>query len=116
MAVTLGASAVTMTLPAATGSGNVYRFFVVANATPSNFIIEAATNGGDIQGVLALSSDIAGVSITSAVGDNTITMNGTTTGGLPGTYVEVVDVADGVFAIKGGLASSGAEADPWSAA
>ena len=114
--VSMAAATVTLTLPAATGSGDVYKFYVLVNATPSSLVIEAATGGSDLQGVLALASDIAGVSITSAVADNTITMNGTTSGALPGTWIEIIDVSAGIFAVTGGLAASGTELDPWSAA
>lgn len=114
-AVSVGAATVTITLPAATGSGDTYRLYTVVNGTPSDFVIDAdATGGADLQGVLALSTDIAGVTICSNTGDNTITMNGTTTGGLPGSWVECIDVATGIYAVTGGLKASGSEADPWS--
>ena len=116
-AVSLGASTVTLTLPAATGSGDRYAVYVVVNATPSSLVITASAAGSDIQGAVPLGDQglITGVVATPEVADNTITMNGTTTGGALGTYLELVDVAPGVYALLGNISTDGAEADPFSA-
>jgi hypothetical protein len=51
-----------------------------------------------------------------AATSDTITLNGTTTGGVSiGDWVEIVDVASGVFAATGLTTSSGTEATPFSA-
>jgi hypothetical protein len=42
-------------------------------------------------------------------------MNGSTQGGLVGSYVEVRDVATGVWSVTGALVASGAFATPFSA-
>lgn len=116
-AVTMGASTVTLTLPAATGSGDRYAVYVVVNATPSSLVITASAAGSDIQGAVPLGDQgvITGVVGTPEVADNTITMNGTTTGGALGTYLELVDVASGVYALLGNISTNGDEADPFSA-
>jgi len=110
------AAGITATLPAATGSGNVYKFFVGTTVTSNNDIIEVANSTDVIQGVLGIVTDIAGVVLNTAATTDTITMNGTTTGGVIGSWVEVQDVASGFFSLTGSLISTGTEATPFSAA
>jgi hypothetical protein len=52
---------------------------------------------------------------TSATTD-TITMNGSTTGGVVGSWVKMKDVATGFWRLEGGLVCTGTEATPFSAA
>jgi hypothetical protein len=47
---------------------------------------------------------------------DTITMNGSTTGGLIGSYVQVTDLATGYYLVQGSLVGSGTPATPFSAA
>jgi len=103
----------TVTLPLATGSGEWFDIYVTTTVTSNSYII--ITSGSDVlNGAVALSSDIAGVSIRAAATDTTLTMSGSTTGGVVGTYVRCRDVASAVWNITGTLVSSGAEADPFS--
>lgn len=110
------AAGVTATLPAATGTGNVYKFFVGTTVTSNDDIIQVANATDVIQGVLAVVTDIAGVVVNTTATSDTITMNGSTTGGVIGSYVEITDVASGFFACTGALVATGAEATPFSAA
>lgn len=105
----------TATLPAATGSGNVYRFFVKTTKT-GNLVIQVASSSDIILGAVGMATDAAGVTIPTAAASDTITMNGSTTGGLLGSQVVLQDVASGVWAVSGFIVSSGAEATPFSAA
>lgn len=109
------AAAQTFTLPAATGSGNIYKVFVKTTKT-GNLVIKVASASDIIQGAVAVTTDAAGVVIPTAATSDTITMNGSTTGGLAGSWVELQDVASGVWRVGGFLNSSGAEATPFSAA
>lgn len=104
----------TITLPAATGSGNTYRVFV--NITKTGDLIIQVTDTDIMQGGVAIATDIAGVVMLASATSDTITMNGTTTGGVKGSHVELQDVASGVWRVSGFLVSTGAEADPFSAA
>ena len=104
----------TTTLPAATGSGNMYRFFTGITATGDHIIQVTTTDV--IQGGVSISTDIAGVTMLTAATTDTITMNGSTTGGLIGSWVSVIDIADGVWMLDGFLKSTGVEATPFSAA
>ncbi len=110
------AAGVTVTMPAATGTGNVYRFFVGTTVTSNANVIQAASASDVFQGVVSVATDAAGVTIPTAATTDTISMNGSTTGGVIGSFVELEDVASGVFKVSGGLVSTGAEATPFSAA
>ena len=113
--VTTIAGAQTATLPAATGSGNIYRFFVNVTKT-GNLVIQVASASDIIQGGVSVSTDAAGVSILASGTADTITMSGSTTGGVKGSWVELQDVASGVWRVGGFLVSTGTEATPFSAA
>lgn len=105
----------TITLPAATGSGAAYTIFVGATVSSGSHVVAAA--GTDvIQGVVAIATDIAGVSVPTASDTDTITLNGSTTGGVRGSWLELQDVASGIWSVKGGLVSTSTEATPFSAA
>ncbi len=107
----------TATLPAATGSGNIYRFFVNITKSGDLIIKVNASPGTDImQGGVAVSTDAAGVAILASATADTITMNGGTKGGVKGSWVELQDVMPGVWRVGGFLVSTGNEATPFSAA
>lgn len=105
----------TITLPAATGTGHEYRIFVQTTKT-GDLVIQAASASDVINGVVSVATDASGVSIPTAAASDTITMNGSTTGGVQGSWVRLQDVATGVWSVEGGLVSTGAEATPFSAA
>jgi fructose-specific component phosphotransferase system IIB-like protein len=52
----------------------------------------------------------------AASDSDTITMDGSTTGGIVGDRVELVDVAENVWAVNGIIQQTGTEATPFSAA
>lgn len=110
------AGGITVTLPPSTGTGDIYRFYVGTTFTGSGIIQVTTTDV--IQGALGVTTDAAGVVIPTAASSdtNTITMNGSTTGGLVGSYIELQSVASGVWSVRGNLLSTGAEATPFSAA
>jgi hypothetical protein len=103
-----------ITLPAATGSGVTYTVFYGVTVGAGSATITAT--GSDFVGGVSISSNIAGVTILANVGDNTITMSGSTTGGVKGTWLRFTDVVSGSYMTDGFLKSTGAEADPFSAA
>lgn len=110
--ILLGAAAITATLPPATGSGAVYTFFTTVQATAQVIQVTATDTFG---GGVAISEDIAGVTMLCAVTSDTLTMNGTTKGGLVGSHATFTDVASGKWMVEGFLAANGNEATPWSA-
>lgn len=106
---TLTGSAVT--LPAATGSGFKVRFLVSVVATSGSHVISAA--GSDVMiGLISgarVDSGNAVLGFAAQSTSNTITLNRTTTGSVTkGEYVEVEDVASGVWEVTGFLTATGA--------
>lgn len=110
------AAGLTVTLPDATGSGMVYELFVVTTVTSNDYIIQVPDADNIIQGAVTLSTDVAGVSIPTAATTDTITMNGSTTGGVKGTNIRLVDVAADTWQLSGHIVTTGVEATPFSAA
>ena len=110
-------AAYTMTLPAASGSGAIYRF-IVSVVNTSNYVI-TVTGNDTIDGSVDI-LDLAGTAQASyaATGTvNTITLNGTDQGGAIGDWLEFRDIAADQWAISGGLtvpAASTPVADPFS--
>jgi hypothetical protein len=106
-----------LTLPAATGSGNKYMFFVKTSITSNTTTIKVA-NATDVMAGLAIvandGGDTASIFETAAASD-TITFDGSTTGGIRGATVELQDVAAGLFAVRVIGAATGTEATPFSA-
>lgn len=116
--VTVSAAApAAITLPASSGSGIKYTFQMQVAATGTAHTIKVA-NGTDImQGnvyALTTSSDNVIGYKTSATSD-TITLNGTTQGGVVGDIVEITDVKAGFFSVKLFTAPTGTYATPFSA-
>ena len=109
------AAGIVVSLPAATATGNVYKFFVGTTVTSNVYRINALTTD-IIQGGVSVSTDAGGVSILAIPTADYITMNGSTTGGLRGSIVELQDILPNVWAVRGSLVSTGAEATPFSAA
>ncbi len=108
------AAGMTVTLPAATGSQAVYRFLVGTTFT-SNGVIQVANATDVMLGSLAVSAT-TGTTFSTLATSDTITMNGTTTGGLAGSIVELQDIAAGIWRVSGALLGSGTAATPFSAA
>lgn len=114
----LNATPITVTLNQATGSGARYRFVVGVAATATQTVIQVANATDVMKGVFyaaTTTSDNAEAFIASATSD-TISLNGTTKGGVVGDVVEIEDVASGVFVVTGFTAPTGTEATPFSAA
>lgn len=110
------AAGLTVTLPAASGSGATYHISVGTTVSSNSYVVQAASSSDVINGTLAVSTDAAGVVIPAAASSDTITMNGSTTGGVVGSYIELTDAKSGQWIVRGGLVSTGTEATPFSAA
>lgn len=101
----------TLNLPKATGKGGRYRIFSGITAS-GNKVIKA--NGTDlIQGLAVVSGGTSG-SFSSAADTNTITMNGTTQGGIIGSLIELQDAAPGVWSVVVHSVGSGVAVTPFS--
>lgn len=114
-----GNALVTLTLPAATGSGVIFEFFVSVVNT-SNYLIKVADATDTIDGqILTISTgdspDLTQGWPTAATSD-TITLNATTTGGVSiGDTIRLIDIAANQYIVTGLTTTSGAEATPFSA-
>lgn len=110
------AAGLTLTLPAATGTGREFTIVVGTTVTSNDYIIQVASADDVMAGAIGVTTDAAGVVIPTAATSDTITMNGSTTGGLAGSTVVLRDAASGVWNVTGALVSTGTEATPFSAA
>jgi hypothetical protein len=102
-----------LTLPAATGSGNEFRFVVGTTYTGSATV--KAANASDIMTGQAIVDGTTSTMFQTAADTDTITFNGSTSGGLKGTYVELHDVAANLWYVKVLGNGSGTEVTPFSA-
>ena len=113
-----GNALVTLTLPDATGSGATYKFIVTV-ANTSNYVIKVPDADNTIDGIMMyLDEDGTAVSAFPTVAaSDTITLNGGTTGGLIGDYLEIVDIAADQYHVRGVMrvAAGANPATPFSA-
>lgn len=111
------ADGMTVTMPAATGTGNVYTFFL-GTTTTSNAYVFSPTGNDTVKGVAVLGDSTDGTAHiwATAAGNNTITLGGTSnaTGGIEGTFVTFVDVAADVWGVRIFGDAGGTEATPFS--
>jgi len=98
------ASGTTITLPAATGSGAKFRFVVSVKATSNQHRINVTGDDAFYGSYNILDMDAAAQAAYAAGADaDQFNMNGTTTGGLVGDWVEVQDIAADKWQIMGQL-------------
>lgn len=115
---TNAAAGLTLTLPAAAGSGTVFSILVETAITSNNLVIQVANASDTMTGVAILGQDSADTAVhfTTGASDDTITMNGSTTGGLKGDRIVLVDAGSNLWAVSIVGTASGTEATPFSAA
>ena len=116
-----GNASATFTLPAATGTGAEFKF-IVSVVNTSNYVIQV-TGDDTIDGSVVVTNDTAAggtaslISWPTVAASDTITLDGTTTGGVNiGDYVLLTDIATDQYSVSGLLNASGTEATPFSAA
>lgn len=107
-----------VTLPASTGSGVRFRFLVTVLATSAAHVISAVGADvmiGAISGARVDSTNVV-LGFAAQATSNTITLNRSTTGSVSkGEWVEVEDVAAGIWEVTGFLTATGASfATPFS--
>ena len=108
----------TITLPAATGTGAVYRFFVGTTVTSVAIVIQAASASDSMTGKAIVAQDGGDtlVMFETATDSDTITMNGGTKGGFLGDMIELIDIKTGKFWVRVISSATDTEASPFSAA
>lgn len=116
---TLNAAAgLTVTLPAASGTGRKFSFLVGTTVTSNNDVIQVANSTDVMAGVVTMAQDGGDtvVLFETASTSDTITMNGSTKGGIKGDLVELTDAASGLWMLRMVCSGTGTEATPLSAA
>lgn len=106
-----------VTLPAATGSGDKYKFVVGTTITSNTTTIKVA-DATDTMFGNAIQSQDGGATLQmfeAAAGDDTITFDGSTKGGIKGDIVELEDIAANEWSVRIVAAGTGTEATPFSA-
>jgi len=115
------AAGVTVTLPAATGTGNIYRIIIGTTTTSNSNIIKVANATDVMNGSLALQQDTDSAGTlklwAAADSDDTMTFAGAaTTGGTVGAFIQCIDYKAGFWSCQAWTKSSGgSEATPFSA-
>jgi hypothetical protein len=117
---------ITVTLPAATGSGARYKYVRTTKATSVGDVFKVGNATDFMRGnVVVASGDGAGGSTvfgtlntdTVATESDTVTNNFTTSGiSDAGDWIEFVDIASAVWLVSGLFTSSGTKVTPFSAA
>lgn len=107
-----------VTLPEATGTGNSYTILQGIAATSSTIVTADTANCGFHGFIMGSDTDAAGNYNWVATGtQDTITFNGTSTGGKLYDWIRVTDVATDVWLLEGNIKQSGgSEATPLSSA
>lgn len=127
------AAAVTLTLPAINTSANpttsgpgqdpstlnnegvVYTIWVPTTISTSS--LKIGTNGTDkyVGSLLSVDTDSSGavVGFTAASTNDFINLNGTTTGGVAGTWIQIVAIAANKYMVTGVVNGSGSVATPF---
>lgn len=105
-----------VTVPVATGSGAIYRF-IVGTVNTNSYTIKPPVGTTLFKGTILQTNSSASGALrgwSPAATDDTITLNGTTTGGAAiGDYIELQDIAANTYAVRGSVTSAGA-ATPYS--
>ena len=127
------AAAVTLTLPAinvtanpttsgpgqdpstANNEGVVYTIWVPTTISTSS--LKIGTNGTDkfVGSLLSVDTDSSGavVGFTAGASNDFINLNGTTTGGVAGTWIQIVAIAANKYMVTGVVNGSGTVATPF---
>lgn len=109
------AGGIAVTLPAATGSGAKFHFVVGTTYTTAGTI--KVTGNDTMIGSALVAQDAADTAVMFEAGgtDDTVTLNGTTTGGILGDSVELIDIAADLWWVRMVASATGTEATPFSA-
>jgi hypothetical protein len=111
------AAGIAVTLPAATGTGARYRFINITTVTSNTTTIKVANSTDVMQGNCSTLQDGGDTMVGFEAGAtaDTITWNGTTTGGVRGDEVMIEDLAAGLFFVRVFQSATSTEATPFSA-
>lgn len=110
------ATGVAVTLPAATGSGTWLRFRIKTAMSGGSTTIKVTGNDTMVGQAFGLDDDgVPANAWTCGTTDDTITLDGTTTGGKAGDSIDLIDIAADLWQVNALIKQSGTEATPFSA-
>lgn len=110
------AAGIAVTLPAATGSGTKLHFIVGTTVTSNTSTIKVTGNDTMVgSAIVAQDGGDTNVMFEAGGTDDTITFDGSTTGGIKGDSVELIDVATDLWWVRVVGSATGTEATPFSA-
>ncbi len=111
------AAGLTLTLPASSGSGDDFEIIIGTTVTSNSVVVKVANATDVMRGVAANAADggDTAVAFETASTSDTITMNGTTTGGIVGDRILLKDYAAGFWQVQVLGQATGTEATPFSA-
>lgn len=115
--VTVNAAAgAALTLPAATGSGALFKIIIGTTITSNSTTIKVVGNDTMV-GFAHVAQDGGDTSVLFGASgtDDTITLNGTTTGGTKGDVIDLIDIAADLWHVNMVTTATGTEATPFSA-
>ena len=108
-----------ITMLAASGTGNRYEFIVGTTVASSAITIIGLTNAATYVGQIVSNDDGSAstcINWAATAGDNLVTLNGSTQGGIKGDRFIFTDIGTNLYHILGTTESSGTEATPFSTA
>ena len=110
------AAGIAIVLPASTGQGARYRLFIGTTITSVGTTIKVA-NASDTMGGQALQTGATGAvtAFLASSTSDTITLDGSTTGGIKGDYIELEDVSLNLWRVTIIGSITGSAATPFSA-
>jgi len=111
------AAGLTLTLPAAAGTGDTYTIVIGTTVTSNSVLVKVANASDTMRGVAVVAQDAGDTVVAFEAGAtaDTITMNGSTLGGLLGDRIILTDVATNLWSVNIIAAATGTEATPFSA-
>lgn len=109
------AAGIAVTLPASSGSQAEFTFLIGTTISSNSTTIKVANATDVMLGMLPVNNATVSNVYGTLSASDTITMNGSTTGGIAGSYVTVKDIATGFWTVSGALLGSGTLATPFSA-
>ena len=108
---------IAVTLPAAAGTGMKLQFILGTTITSVGTTIKVANSSDTMTGTAIIAQD-AGDTVAmfeTLAASDTITMNGTTTAGIKGDSIELIDIATNLWWVRMVGSATGTEASPFSA-
>jgi hypothetical protein len=111
------AAGLTLTLPAAAGTGDTYTIVIGTTVTSNSVLVKVANASDTMRGVAVVAQDAGDTAVAFEAGAtaDTITMNGSTLGGLLGDRIILTDVATNLWSVNIVASGTGTEATPFSA-